>query len=67
MAKIGSKKRCSKIPVSDGQLRYELNHLKTKLKLRDTARYKKTLAVKKSRLHPLFKVIKSGIESWERK
>ena len=67
VAKIGSKKRCSKIPVSDGQFRYKLNHLKTKLKLRDPARYKKILAAKISWPHPLFKVIKGGIESWERK
>jgi hypothetical protein len=67
MAKIGPKQRCSKIPVTDRQLKYELNHLKTKLKLRDPARYKKILALKKSRPHPLFQVIAGGVESWERK
>jgi hypothetical protein len=65
--KISAKQRCSKISVSDRQLKYELNHLKTKLKLRDPARYKRILAVKKPRAHPLFKVITGGIESWEKK
>ena len=65
--KIGAKQRCSEIIVSDRQLKYELNHLKTKLKLRNPARYKEILAVKKPRAHPLFKVIKGGIESWEKK
>jgi hypothetical protein len=67
VGKIGPKQRCSKIPVSDRQLKYELNHLKTKLRLRDLSRYKKILAVKKPRAHPLFKEAKGGIESWERK
>jgi hypothetical protein len=65
--KIGLKKQCPKIPLSKGQLEYELNHFKTKLKLRDPARYEKILAVKKPMAHPLFKVIKGGIESWEKK
>jgi hypothetical protein len=67
VGKIGPKQRCSKIPVTDGQLKYELNHLKTKLRLRDLSRYRKILAVKKTQAHPIFKVIKGGIESWERK
>ena len=65
--KIGHKQPCPKIPLTKGQLRYELNHLKTKLKLRDPARYKKILAVKKPRAHPLFKMIAGGIEMWEKK
>lgn len=65
-AKIGLKQQCLRIPLTNGQLRYELNHLKTKLRLRDPARYKKILAVKKPRVHPLFKVIAGGIETWEK-
>ena len=65
-AKIGHKQQCPKIPVTDRQLQYELNHLKTKMKLRDPARYKKILAVKKPRAHPLFKVIMGGVEPWEK-
>ena len=67
VGKIGPQQRCSKIPVTDGQLKHELNHLKTKLRLRDPARYKKLLAVKRLRAHPLFKEAKGVIESWERK
>ncbi|MGZ3647746.1 MAG: pyrimidine dimer DNA glycosylase/endonuclease V [Syntrophales bacterium] len=66
VAKIGLKQQCPKIPVTDGQLKYEVNHLKTKVKLRDPARYKKILAVKKPQAHPLFKVIVGGVESWEK-
>lgn len=64
--KLGPKQGCSKMPVTEGQLRYELNHLKTKLKLRDPAQYQKICAVKQPTAHPLFKVVTGGIESWER-
>ena len=67
VGKIGPKHQCPEIPLTEGQLRYELNHLKTKLKLRDPARYKKILAVKKPKAHPLFKMIAGGIETWEKK
>jgi len=67
VGKIGAKQRCPRIPLTNGQLRYEFNHLKTKLKLRDPARYKQVLDVKKPMAHPLFKVIMGGIESWEKK
>ena len=59
--------RCSNIPVTQGQLKYELKHLKTKLKIRDIKQHQKILAVKKPKPHPLFKVVEGGIESWERK
>ncbi len=62
-----SKHRCHKILLTNGQLRYELNRLKTKLKLRDSARYKRIIGVKKPRAHPLFKVVMGGIEAWEKK
>jgi hypothetical protein len=65
--KIGPKHQCPKIRLTNGQLRYELNHLKTKLKLRDPVRHKKILAVKKPKAHPLFKMIAGGIEMWEKK
>ncbi len=65
--KLSQRQRCLRIPVTEGQLKYELMHLKTKLKLRDPARYKKILALKKPKAHPLFKEIEGGIESWERR
>ena len=64
--KFDSPQRCSRILVTDGQLRYELNHLKTKLMLRHRGQYKILLALKKPKAHPLFKVVKGGIETWER-
>jgi hypothetical protein len=56
-----------KIPVTDRQLRYELNCLKTKLKLSDVKRYQEILAVKKPKARPLFKIVEGGIEVCERR
>jgi hypothetical protein len=65
--KLGPNRQCSKILVTDGQLEYELNHLKTKLKLRNLSRYQTICTVKEPRAHPLFRVVEGGIESWEKK
>jgi len=67
ISKLGPRQRFSKIPVTDGQLKHELNHLKMKLKLRNMPRYHQILAVKMPKSHPLFKVVAGGIESWERR
>lgn len=65
--KLGQKKRCSKIWVTDGQLRYEKEHLLAKLKLRDQSGcYQKMKAATELQPHPLFKVRPGAIETWER-
>ena len=64
--KLGPEIRCSKIAVGDGQVGYEMNLLKARLIFRDPERYEEILAAKKPRTHPLFKVVKGGIEKWER-
>ena len=54
------------IPVTDGQLIYELNHLKDKLISRDTSRYMKLCQVNIPIPNPIFHVVRGGIESWEK-
>ncbi|MFH1452482.1 MAG: pyrimidine dimer DNA glycosylase/endonuclease V [Armatimonadota bacterium] len=49
-----------KIPVTDGQLKYEFKHLCIKLKKCIPAR------IKTVKQHSFFKVIKGGIEKWEK-
>jgi hypothetical protein len=66
-SKLDPQPECSKIAVTEGQLRYELNHLKAKLKVRNLSRYKTVCAVKKPRAHPLFRVVEGGVESWEKR
>lgn len=57
--------RC-KMPVSDCQLRYELAHLRLKLKARDPQRFAVLRALKHPQTHPLFKALQGDIEAWER-
>ena len=53
------------IPVTKGQLKYEVTHLFNKLKVRDSKKYKEL----KNQLivdpHPLFNLIEGNIEDWE--
>ncbi|MBN1522343.1 MAG: hypothetical protein JW928_07405 [Candidatus Aureabacteria bacterium] len=52
--------------VTEGQLQYEFQHLKRKLRKRDPSKYFELFEIKKIEPHPLFKVIKGSIESWEK-
>ena len=54
-----------KILVNKGQLEYELEHLRQKLKIRDFKRYELISGIKIIEKHPLFKQVEGDIESWE--
>lgn len=55
-----------KIKITDGQLKFEFNHLLKKLKKRDKEKYKELLRVKKFLPHSLFQIIKGKKEKWEK-
>lgn len=63
--KISSTQSVQNILVTDGQLAYELRHLENKLKVRDEAACKRLLKETTLQAHPLFSVVKGGVESWE--
>jgi hypothetical protein len=48
-----------------GQLLYEWEHLKTKLRLRDARRHDELQAVEEPEPHPLFEIVEGGVEDWE--
>lgn len=54
------------LAVTDGQLRYELWHLREKLKVRAPACYERLVALNTPRPHPIFEVIHGDVEPWER-
>jgi len=54
-----------RIKVTDGQLRYEWEHLLSKLKLRDPERFQKLLEVSAPELHPVFTSTSGPVEEWE--
>jgi hypothetical protein len=65
-SKLGDGKVLQKLNVTDGQLKYELEHLKNKLRLRDPDRYQVVATLKQPLPHPLFDVVTGGVENWER-
>jgi len=64
--KISSTKTVSQIKVTTGQIQFEFNHLKKKLKTRDPEKYRQLLKVKRIRPHPMFKIVEGEIERWEK-
>jgi hypothetical protein len=64
--KIGAALSKGKINVADGQLDYELRHLKAKLKVRDKSAFNAIAALTKPLPHPAFKVVKGSVELWEK-
>lgn len=64
--KIGPHFSEARLTVTEGQLIYEWQHLKEKLKVRSRERYESIAAITMPLPHPLFRVITGNIETWER-
>ena len=64
--KIGRKMAEGRIGVSLGQIKYEFRHLKKKLRLRNPPVYRELLKTGNPEPHPLFRVKREPVESWER-
>lgn len=63
--KIGHQFTDSKIDVTDGQITYELQHLKNKLRSRNKQKYDNIKGLKKASPNPIFRVVKGNVEDWE--
>lgn len=57
--------RKSKVPVTSGQLKYEVKHLLNKLEKRDHDKYRELKLKSKFDNHPVFKLVNGEIEEWE--
>ncbi len=55
-----------KIKVTDGQLKYEYELLKNKLKFRDIKKFDSIKTIKKINPNPVFIVVSGTVASWER-
>ncbi len=64
--KIARKPRPLAIPVTQGQLAMEWEHLKAKLRHRDRERFRLACQFDEIYPHPLFTVIAGDVEPWER-
>lgn len=51
---------------TDGQLRYELAHLRRKLRRRAPEAWRRLRAVSAPEPHPLFRIVPGGVPEWER-
>jgi Pyrimidine dimer DNA glycosylase len=65
-SKIARRRQLRTLTVPQGQLDFEVRHLKTKIRLRDPKRYRDLCRLRKIRPHPLFIVVAGEIEPWER-
>lgn len=65
-SKVGPVRSVAPLPVTDGQLRYEWNHLLRKLSARSPACYRRCRSIALPECHPVFRSIRGPIASWER-
>ena len=63
-SKIALTRRWASMPVTRGQLEFEMKHLRKKLRVRDRVKFR-ALSATRLRPHPMLRVVAGGIESWE--
>lgn len=65
--KIGRRRTRSRIPETRGQLSYEWNHLKRKLKTRNPARLATFARITSPLPNPIFRILPGKIRGWEKR
>ena len=66
-SKVPRRRYAGKLPVTSGQLKYEWAHLQSKLAVRDRAWAKQLGDVRRLAPAAVFRVVRGGVEGWERK
>lgn len=64
--RIRGRRALARMRVTAGQLRFEWEHLKRKLRRRSAPAWRAALADPRPEAHPLFVVIRGPVEAWER-
>lgn len=64
--KISSRRLTTRIEETEGQLLYEWEHLKRKLRERAPAHYRQLRKIKFPDPHPLFCIVPGDVRDWER-
>lgn len=64
--KIATARLNGRIDASDGQLAYEMTHLRNKLAVRAPRKYAESLEAGIPDAHPLFRVVAGGAAAWEK-
>ena len=65
-SKLRGAQSSSKITTTRGQLLYEFEHLKRKLRARDPLRYRSLAGVKRPAPHPMFRIVAGPVHNWEK-
>jgi hypothetical protein len=65
-SKIALERRLLHLEVTKGQLAFEYQHLKEKLRHRDRERFRVARRTRKVTAHPLFVVVAGAVEAWEK-
>jgi hypothetical protein len=63
--KITRRRPSASMAVTNGQLKYEMEHLKRKLIIRDRSKYQEIAKITKPMPHPLFRTKPGKVEEWE--
>jgi hypothetical protein len=66
-SKLDGRTTVARSRVTLGQLEHEMKHLRAKLRRRDRRAYQAIRKVKRPEAHPLFKVVRGEIETWEKR
>jgi hypothetical protein len=64
--KIAQRRRSLSLLVTQGQLAFEVEHLKAKLRRRDPKRHRAFCRSGRVTAHPLFVVVEGEVEAWEK-
>jgi hypothetical protein len=65
--KISRRKFKGQISETDGQLLYEWQHLRRKLRARSPGKYSEIRSIKVPEPHPLFQIVPGKIQDWEKR
>jgi hypothetical protein len=65
--KIGRARLSNPIPEARGQLAFEWDHLKAKLRRRDRRRLRSFAGIRSPESHPLFRIVPGPVREWERR
>ena len=65
-SKLGPNRSSDALPVSEGQLAFEWQHLQKKLMVRDPKRAKGQSKILSPRVHPSFRLVEGPVAPWEK-
>jgi len=66
-AKLRGLQTTARIIETSGQLDYEFEHLKRKLRIRDPRRCRVLTSLKRPVAHPLFRIVPGPVRDWEKR